>query len=196
MSASAQNPFDLFGAWFEEASAHPAIAEANAMCLATATPEGLPSARMVLMKEWDARGFVFFTNLESRKGQEIATNPHAALCFYWESLSKQVRIEGALAPVSVEEADAYFRSRPLKSRIGAWASKQSRPLENRAALLADVAKHAARFVAEDIPRPPFWSGFRLIPERMEFWQKGEFRIHDRHCFTREGEGWRHALLYP
>lgn len=196
MSAYTQNPFEMFGAWFAEASAHPSIAEANAMCLATATPQGLPSARMVLMKEWDAQGFVFFTNLESRKGQEISANPHAALCFYWESLSKQVRIEGTLAPVSAEEADAYFHSRPLKSRIGAWTSKQSRPLENRAALLAEVAKHTAKFVTDDVPRPPFWSGFRLTPQRMEFWQKGEFRIHDRHSFTREGESWRHTLLYP
>lgn len=195
MSAE-RNPFDLFGIWFAEANAHPAIEEANAMCLATATLHGLPSARMVLMKDWDARGFVFFTNLESRKGQEIASNPNAALCFYWEPLSKQVRIEGRLVPVSTEEADAYFHSRPLKSRIGAWASKQSRPMEGRAALMAEVAKHAAKFVTDDVPRPPFWSGFRLNPERMEFWQKGEFRIHDRHCFTREEESWAHQLLYP
>ncbi len=193
---NAQSPFDLFSIWFAEATAHTAIEEANAMCLATATPEGIPSARMVLMKEWDTQGFVFFTNLESRKGQEITANPRAALCFYWEPLSKQVRIEGTLTPVSTEEADAYFHSRPLKSRIGAWASKQSQPLESKQILIAEVAKHAARFTAGNIPRPPFWSGFRLIPERMEFWQKGEFRIHDRHSFTREGENWRHALLYP
>lgn len=196
MNAPTDNPFEFFAAWFAEAGAHKAIAEANAVCLATATPEGQPSARMVLMKDWDERGFVFFTNLESRKGGELAANPQVAMCFYWEPLSKQVRIEGRVEPVSAAEADAYFNSRPLKSRIGAWASKQSRPMESKNALLAEVAKQAARFVTEDVPRPPFWSGFRLVPERMEFWQKGEFRIHDRHCFTREGEAWQHVLLYP
>lgn len=196
MTDPAPHPFAFFGAWFDEAAAHPAIAEANAVCLATATPDGRPSARMVLIKDWDERGFVFFTNLESRKGGELAVNPRAALCFYWEPLHKQVRVEGQAEPVGDEEADAYFNSRPLKSRIGAWASRQSRPMESKNALLAEVAKFALRFTTEDIPRPPFWSGFRLLPERMEFWQKGEFRIHERHAFTREREAWRHELLYP
>ncbi len=194
MSSVASDPFALFGQWYTEAEG--VMEEANAVCLATATPDGRPSARMVLLKDWDAQGFVFYTNTESRKGLELATNPFAALCFYWEPLSKQVRIEGAVVPASAEESDRYFHSRPLKSRIGAWASRQSRPLTGKSELLAEVAKQTARFVTEDVPRPPFWSGFRLIPERMEFWQKGEFRIHDRHLFTREDTGWRHGLLYP
>lgn len=197
MTAPADNPFTLFEQWFADASGHPGIEEANAVCLATATPDGRPSSRMVLMKGWDRRGFLLFTNMESRKGKELAANPHAALCFYWEALARQVRVEGVVTPASTEESDAYFHSRPLKSRIGAWASKQSQPLESKTALMADVAIQAARFVTQDVPRPPFWSGFRLVPERIEFWQKGEFRIHDRHCYTRTGEDtWRHELLYP
>lgn len=191
------DPFALFAQWYAEAEAHEGIAEANAMCLATATADGFPSARMVLMKGWDERGFSFYTNLESRKGRELAGNPHAALCFYWEELAKQVRVEGVVESASAEESDAYFHSRPLKSRIGAWASKQSQPLESKAALIAEVAKQTARFATQDIARPPFWAGFRLVPQHMEFWQKGEFRIHDRHCFMRQADGaWEHTLLYP
>lgn len=196
MSAPA-DPFALFGQWYREAEAHDGIAEANAVCLATASKDSLPSARMVLMKGWDARGFLLFTNTESRKGRELAENPHAALCFYWEELAKQVRIEGPIEPAGAEESDAYFNSRPLKSRIGAWASKQSQPLESKAALIAEVAKQTVRFATQEVVRPPFWAGFRLMPQRMEFWQKGEFRIHDRHCYTRQGDGrWEHRLLYP
>jgi len=191
------DPFALFEQWYAEAQAQAGIAEANAVCLATSTKDGLPSARMVLMKGWDESGFLLFTNMDSRKGKELAENPHAALCFYWEELSKQVRVEGSVVPASTEESDAYFHSRPLKSRIGAWASRQSRPLESKAALIAEVAKQTARFATREVTRPPFWAGFRLVPERMEFWQKGEFRIHDRHCYTRRPEGgWEHTLLYP
>lgn len=191
------DPFALFEQWYAEAQAQAGIAEANAVCLATSTKDGLPSARMVLMKGWDESGFLLFTNMDSRKGKELAENPHAALCFYWEELSKQVRVEGSVVPASTEESDAYFHSRPLKSRIGAWASRQSRPLESKAALIAEVAKQTARFATREVTRPPFWAGFRLVPERMEFWQKGEFRIHDRHCYTRNPEGgWKHTLLYP
>lgn len=191
------DPFALFGQWYGQAEAHQGIAEANAVCLATATADGFPSARMVLMKGWDERGFLLFTNMESRKGRELTENPRAALCFYWEELSKQVRVEGRVEPASAEESDAYFNSRPLKSRIGAWASKQSQPLESKATLIAEVAKQTARFATQDVVRPPFWAGFRLVPQRMEFWQKGEFRIHDRHSFTRQADGgWEHTLLYP
>lgn len=197
MNAVSTDPFTFFGEWYAEAEKHKNIAEANAVCLATATPDGLPSARMVLMKGWDENGFMFYTNLESRKGQELTANPHAALCFYWEPLSRQVRVEGTVEPASKEESDSYFDSRPLKSRIGAWASKQSRPLESKNALIEEVAKQTLRFATEKVTRPPFWSGFRLVPTRMEFWQKGEFRIHDRHAYTRQPEGtWVHELLYP
>ncbi len=196
MTLPPADPYTLFGEWFEEARTHKAIEDPNAMCLATATTEAIPSARMVLLKDWDSEGFVFYTNLESRKGEELADNPHAALCFYWEPLHKQVRIEGSVSTISDEQADRYFYSRPLKSRIGAWASRQSRPLKSKQTLLAEVAKQAARFVTNDVPRPPFWSGFRLHPERMEFWQQGEFRIHDRHCYTYSDGGWSHTLLYP
>lgn len=194
------DPFALFAAWFAEAEAAEPN-DPNAMCLATATADGAPSARMVLLKGVDgpeaaARGFVFYTNLESRKGQEIATNPRAALLFHWKSLRRQVRIEGPLFPVAPEEADAYFASRPRLSRIGAWASRQSRPLSSRAELEAAVEAFDSRFPGEDIPRPSTWSGFRLVPHRMEFWREMPFRLHDRLLFTREGEGWRQGLLFP
>lgn len=194
------DPFALFAAWFAEAEAAEPN-DPNAMCLATATADGAPSARMVLLKGVDgpeaaARGFVFYTNLESRKGQEIATNPRAALLFHWKSLRRQVRIEGPLFPVAPEEADAYFASRPRLSRIGAWASRQSRPLSSRAELEAAVEAFDSRFPGEDIPRPSTWSGFRLVPQRMEFWREMPFRLHDRLLFTREGEGWRQGLLFP
>lgn len=166
------------------------------MCLATATPEGKPSARMVLLKEFDARGFVFYTNLESRKGGELAANPNVAICFYWDGMDRQVRIEGSVTPVSDEEADAYYQSRGLKSRIGAWASKQSQVLESRGALLKRVAEAGLKVVAGKIERPPFWSGFRVAPVRMEFWQQGEARLHDRVCYTRAGAAWEQCLLYP
>lgn len=194
------NPFEYFAKWFEEADDHKSIKEANAMNIATSTSEGKVSNRMVLLKNYDDRGFVFFTNLSSKKGQQIEQNKYASICFYWEPLSKQVRIEGVLEPVSEQEADDYFNSRPLKSRIGAWASKQSQDMESKAKFISEVAVQASKFVTEDVPRPPFWSGFRLVPHYMEFWKAGEFRIHDRDCYRRE-EGnpsaeWQHNLLYP
>ncbi|MCS6933496.1 MAG: pyridoxamine 5'-phosphate oxidase [Acetobacteraceae bacterium] len=194
------DPFALFSDWFAEAEAAEPN-DPNAMCLATATPDGAPSARMVLLKGLDpegapARGFVFYTNLESRKGREIAANPRAALLFHWKSLGRQVRIEGPLAPVAPEEADAYYASRPRLSRIGAWASRQSQPLGSRSELEAAVEAFDSRFPGEDIPRPSHWSGFRLTPERIEFWRERPFRLHERLLFTREGEGWRSGLLYP
>jgi pyridoxamine 5'-phosphate oxidase len=198
MPALAENILEKFDQWFAEAEHHPQIRENNAMNLATANREGYVTNRMVLLKEHDAQGFVFYTNLESRKGQHLLTNPRASLCFYWEPLSKQIRIEGQVQEVSAQEADAYFNSRPLKSRIGAWASKQSRPLQSKQALLKEVAKQGARFVTQEVPRPPYWSGFRLIPDRLEFWKAGEYRIHDRICFQwNEAQArWDESLLYP
>ncbi len=192
---STPDPFALFAEWFEKAKkSEPS--NPNAMCLATSTKEGVPSARMVLLKGFDAKGFVFYTNLESRKGQELAKNFNVALCFYWKTLDKQVRIEGKIEPVSTEEADAYFKTRSREARIGAWASKQSRPLEGMKTLLVRVAKYAAQYAVGEVPRPEFWSGFRVIPSRIEFWQQGDFRLHTRQVYTREGVSWKVGMLYP
>jgi pyridoxamine 5'-phosphate oxidase len=189
------DPFEQFRGWFAEAEkAEPN--DPNAMTLACATPEGRPSARMVLLKDWDSRGFVFYTNLESRKGDELIVNPYAALLFHWKSLRRQVRIEGAVEPVSDAEADAYYDSRARLSRIGAWASQQSRPLPGRGALLKRVAKYEATYLGKRVPRPPFWSGYRVLPARIEFWQDMPFRLHDRLVYTRSAEGWDVVKLYP
>jgi pyridoxamine 5'-phosphate oxidase len=168
------------------------------MALATAGSGGLPDLRMVLMKGWDDAGFVFYTNLESQKGRQLAENPQAALLFHWKSLRRQVRARGPVEPVAAAEADAYFASRPRDSRIGAWASQQSRPLESRFALEKAVAVHAARYAIGEVPRPAYWSGFRLKPVSMEFWQDRPFRLHDRVQFTRaEARGnWAKSRLYP
>lgn len=190
------DPYALFAEWLAEATKTEPN-DPNAMCLATATPDGRPSARMVLLKGQDARGFVFYTNLESRKGREIAANPHAALCFHWKTLARSVRVEGRVEAVTEEEADAYYASRHRSSRIGAWASRQSRPLEGRWALEKAVAEYTLKFGLGDIPRPPFWSGFRLLPARIEFWRDMPFRLHERRVFLAEGEGgWREEALYP
>ncbi|HUA77439.1 MAG TPA: pyridoxamine 5'-phosphate oxidase [Acetobacteraceae bacterium] len=188
-------PFGLFREWFAAAAAAEPD-NTNAMTLATATADGMPSARIVLLKGWDESGFVFYTNLGSRKGTELSDNPRAALLFYWKSLSRQIRIEGTAALVSGAEADEYYASRPRLSRIGAWASEQSRPLASRAGLEARVAEIEARYPDETVPRPPFWSGFRLTPARFEFWEERPFRLHDRRTFVRAGAGWRTGLLYP
>jgi pyridoxamine 5'-phosphate oxidase len=197
IAATAENPIALFESWLAEARRSEPN-DPEAVCLATATPEGRPSARMVLLKGVDARGFVFYTNLESRKGRELAANPHAALCFHWKSLERSVRVEGPVERVSDAEADAYFASRTRGSRIGAWASAQSRPLEGRWALEKRVAEHTLRFGLGEVPRPPFWSGFRVLPERIEFWRGMPFRLHERRLFRRDeaGGGWRVELLYP
>ncbi|MEJ0018082.1 MAG: pyridoxamine 5'-phosphate oxidase [Acetobacteraceae bacterium] len=190
------DPFARFHDWMNEAWAHEPE-DANAMTLATATPDGVPSARIVLLKGTDQRGFVFYTNRESRKGGELATNARAALLFHWKPLGRQVRIEGRVEPVTDAEADAYFISRPRISRLGAWASDQSRVLPNRAELERRLAVLEARFPGDDIPRPPNWSGFRIVPERFEFWQNMPYRLHDRTVFTRAaGGGWTSGKLFP
>ncbi|PWS36024.1 pyridoxamine 5'-phosphate oxidase [Falsiroseomonas bella] len=190
-----EDPIALFGAWMAEA-AKSEPNDPNAVCLATATPDGRPSARMVLLKEVDARGFVFYTNLESRKGRELAQNPFAAMTFHWKSLQRSVRVEGAVEPVTAEEADAYYASRARGSRIGAWASRQSRPLEGRFALERAVAEYTMKFGIGEIPRPEFWSGFRLVPDRIEFWRDMPFRLHERRVFHRHDGGWEIEMLYP
>jgi pyridoxamine 5'-phosphate oxidase len=189
------DPFLKFGAWLAEAKASEPD-DPNAMTLATVAASGRPAARIVLLKGWDERGFVFYTNLESRKASEIRQNAQVALLFHWKSLHRQIRIEGAVAPVTDAEADAYFASRWRISKLGAWASAQSRPLPSRAVFEAKLAETEARFPGEDIPRPANWSGWRLAPDYFEFWQDREFRLHDRLVFKKTGEGWETGLLYP
>ena len=190
-------PFNLFGRWMEEASRSEPN-DPNAMALATAGADGFPDVRMVLLKGVDPAGFVFYTNLGSAKGKELGERPQAALAFHWKSLRRQVRVRGIVAPVSDEEADAYFATRPRLAQIGAWASQQSSPLESRLAFEKSVAKVTARFPLGTIPRPPFWSGFRIAPLRIEFWHDRPFRLHDRIAFTRNDphENWTKTRLYP
>ena len=195
MHAAADEPIKVFKEWLEEARATEPI-NPNAMTLATADAKGRPSARMVLLKDVDCEGFVFYTNLNSRKASELTVNPHAALCFYWRALAKQVRVEGTTELVTADEADAYFASRPKLSQLGAWASKQSQPLEGRMALERRVAKYTARFNIGSVPRPAFWSGFRLRPVQIELWKEEAFRLHDRTLYKRDGDGWVVDNLYP
>jgi len=191
----AADPIALFGEWLKAAEASE-INDPTAMALATVDSDGLPDVRMVLLKGYDAAGFVFFTNFESAKGRELLANPKAAVVFHWKSLRKQVRVRGPVSEVSAEEADAYFQSRARGSRIGAWASQQSRPLESRFALEKAVAAYTARYAIGEIPRPAYWSGFRIAPQEIEFWSDGAFRLHDRVKFVSEGEGWQKSRLYP
>ncbi|MCW5772820.1 MAG: pyridoxamine 5'-phosphate oxidase [Rhodospirillaceae bacterium] len=189
------DPIDLFRDWFEAATEREP-SDPNAMALATVDAEGRPSLRMVLLKGADAGGFVFYTNFESRKGRELLETKRAALCFHWKSLKRQVRVEGRVAPVADAEADAYFASRDRGSQIGAWASLQSQPLGGKMELMGRVAKFAAQFGVGAVPRPQHWSGFRIVPERLEFWQDGRFRLHDRLVYERRADGWATHNLYP
>jgi pyridoxamine 5'-phosphate oxidase len=189
------DPFTWFGHWFEEAEAAEPN-DPNAMSLATIGEDGLPAVRIVLLKEWDRRGFVFYTNLLSEKGRALAARPQACLNFHWKSLGRQVRVAGGVERVSEEEADVYFASRPRVSQLGAWASNQSRSLESRAALLERVDEVDRAYAEGAVPRPPHWSGFRVAPRLIEFWQAGEFRLHDRFRFTRMMEEWKVERLYP
>lgn len=190
-----ESPFKKFGEWFAAAEGSEPN-EPNAMTVATVAPNGRPAARMLLLKHWDEKGFVFFSNLGSRKAQEMEANAQVALLFHWKSLVRQVRIEGVVAPVSDEQADAYFATRPRMSQLGAWASEQSRPLPSREIFEERLRAAEARFAGAEVSRPDFWSGWRLTPDYFEFWQGIDFRLHDRLVFSKAGEGWETGRLYP
>jgi pyridoxamine 5'-phosphate oxidase len=192
---ASDEPLSLFSAWFTEAKASEPN-DPNAMALATVGDDGLPDVRMVLLKDYDADGFVFYTHIASQKGRELAANPKAALLFHWKSLRRQVRIRGPVTPVTPEEADAYFATRPKQAQIGAWASKQSQPLESRFAFEQAIAKETAKHLIGAVPRPPGWSGYRIAPQAIEFWHDRPFRLHDRIEFQRTTEGWTKTRLYP
>lgn len=193
----ADDPFSLFRVWLAEATASEPN-DANAMALATVDADGMPNVRMVLLKGFDELGFVFYTNTESQKGSELLAQQKAAAVFHWKSLRRQVRVRGPVSRVTPEEADAYFASRPRDSRIGAWASQQSRPLESRFALEKAVARYAAKYAIGDVPRPPYWAGFRIAPRYIEFWKDGAFRLHDRAIFRRSSpdDSWTRTRFYP
>ncbi|MGF1607876.1 MAG: pyridoxamine 5'-phosphate oxidase [Kiloniellales bacterium] len=193
--STAEDPLAIFESWLDQAK-DKEVNDHTAVALATVGADGMPSLRMVLLKGVDPRGFVFYTNLESRKGEQLRAHPKAALLFHWKSLRRQVRVEGPVEQVSDQEADEYFATRPRQSQIGAWASQQSRPLESRYELEKRVALEAVRHAIGKVPRPPYWSGFRVMPQRVEFWQEGAFRLHDRLVYHREGESWRTERLFP
>ena len=194
-TGAGEDPLVLFGRWLRAAEASEPN-DPEAMCLATADARGRPAARMVLLKEADARGFVFYSHRDGRKGLELDANPFAALCFHWKTLRRQVRVEGRVERVSDAESDAYYASRARVSRLGAWASRQSRPLADRVELEAGVAAAEARFPGDDVPRPQHWGGFRLVPDRVEFWRDMPHRLHDRLVFERAGDGWTTGRLFP
>ena len=194
---SIENPLELFGVWFDEAR-ESETADHNAVSIATVDTDGMPNVRTVLLKDYDAQGFVFYTNLESTKGSEILQAGKCAMCFHWKSRQRQVRIRGTTELVTDEQADEYFASRPRQSRIGAWASQQSRPMNGRRDLLAAVAKFGVKYAVGAIPRPGYWSGMRLKPLLIEFWQAGDFRLHHRVEYRRDvdGSSWARSMLYP
>ena len=194
----AEDPIAVFQRLLADAQSQPPerVPEPTAFALATCTPNGRPSLRMLLLKSADAEGFVFYTNLESRKARELDMNPRAAMTFHWAPLERQVRIEGAVQPVTAAEADAYFATRPRGSQLGAWASMQSRPIERAGDLESRLAQFEREFADRDVPRPPHWSGFRLRPDVMEFWYGKPSRLHVRHLYTRHGDAWRVEPLYP
>lgn len=191
----APDPVDQFRQWFDE-MLEASLYEPNAMTLATATPDGRPSARVVLLKGFDERGFVFYTNYEGRKSRELEANPNCTLTFYWGELERQVRIEGRAVKVPDEESDAYFATRPRGSQLGAWASEQSRPVEGRGKLEERLRELEAEYAGREIPRPPFWGGYRVEPQRIEYWQGRENRLHDRLLYTRREDGWEIQRLQP
>lgn len=188
-------PYEQFRRWFAEAEATEPN-DPNAMAIASVGADGQPSVRMVLLKDADTRGFVFYTNYESRKGRQLQETRKAALLFHWKTLGRQVRVEGLVENVTDAEADAYFATRHRSSQIGAWASQQSRPLESRFELEKRVAAYAAKYAIGAVPRPPYWSGFRVVPDRIEFWENKPFRLHDRLVYSRAGDGWATEKLYP
>ncbi|WP_164118309.1 pyridoxamine 5'-phosphate oxidase [Sphingorhabdus sp. Alg239-R122] len=189
------NPFEIFHSWYDEARTSE-LNDSNAMALATADAESRPSSRMVLLKGHGPDGFIFYTNFTSRKGEELAANPHVALLFHWKSLRRQIRIEGDISPVSDTVADAYFATRSRDSQLGAWASDQSHRLESRQVFMDRFEAMQDRFEGKDVPRPPHWSGYRVTPARIEFWQDRAHRLHERRLFVRDGDGWTESLLYP
>ena len=189
-------PFEIFEKWFNEATNNSKIIEPSAMCLATSNLDNKPSSRMVLLKKFDERGFCFYTNLTSRKGQELKQNQNVALCFYWGILGRQVRIEGEIEPVSTAEADEYFASRRRESRIGAWASKQSQKMKNWQEFENRISEITTQFENQEVERPVFWSGFRVKPTAIEFWEEGDFRIHHRHLYEKTSDGWIINEIYP
>lgn len=191
----AGEPWALFDTWMKEATKSE-INDPNAMQIATVDSDGLPDVRTVLLKSVDPRGFVFYTNMESNKGRQLLANPKAAMVLYWKSLGRQIRARGPISLVSDEEADAYYQSRARDSRIGAWASSQSRPLESRFALEKSVAKYAAKYLIGEVPRPSYWTGVRIVPQVIEFWADKPFRLHDRIVFTKVENGWSKTRLYP
>lgn len=192
---ASRNPVELFQEWLKQAT-ETELNDPQAMALATVDGDGQPSVRMVLLKNVDQKGFYFYTNMESRKGRALSGNPKAALCFHWKSQLRQVRVEGVAETIPAPMVDAYFKTRHYLSRLGAWASRQSQPLESRAALEAKVTEYEKKFAGQEIPCPPHWSGYCIVPEKIEFWQQGENRLHDRFLFTRAGEGWNLCRLNP